>query len=110
MDYKSYVGNPKHYELIGQTVFELLLKCGLKREHKLLDIGCGSLRVGKHIINYLNDNNYYGIEPNRWLVTDAIIKEKINVKKDFEISRRDDFNLSFFSKKYKGIYSRLSSR
>jgi cyclopropane fatty-acyl-phospholipid synthase-like methyltransferase len=50
MDYKSYVGNPKHYDLIGKIVFDLLLKYGLKPEHKLLDIGCGSLRIGKLII------------------------------------------------------------
>lgn len=80
-DYKAFVGNPDNYDKIGKIVFNLLLKYGLKPEHKLLDIGCGSLRVGKFIINYLNQSNYYGIDANNWLIVEALENENINLNK-----------------------------
>ena len=66
-------------------VFNLLTSAGLRQDHKLLDIGCGSLRVGRLLIPYLNEGNYFGIEPNRWLVADGIKNEigpsQIKIKK-----------------------------
>ena len=30
--------------------------------HRMLDVGCGTLRGGRHAIKYLNEGNYYGID------------------------------------------------
>lgn len=46
----------------GMNVFTLLKDHGLKPNHYLLDIGCGWLRVGIHIIDYLNPGRYYGFD------------------------------------------------
>jgi SAM-dependent methyltransferase len=73
--YRAYVGPPKDYDLISAMVFNLLTCLGLRQHHRLLDIGCGSLRVGRLLIPYLNEGNYYGVEPNKWLVTDGIDNE-----------------------------------
>jgi SAM-dependent methyltransferase len=58
---------------------------GLREKHKLLDIGCGSLRMGRLFIPYLNVGNYVGVEPNEWLVRDGIKYEtgqdQIDIKK-----------------------------
>ena len=35
---------------------------------KFLDIGCGSLRGGRHLIHYLNPYKYFGIDCNQSLV------------------------------------------
>ena len=70
--YRAYIGPPKDYDLISASVFNLLTCFGLKETHKVLDIGCGSLRNGRLIIPYLDKNNYYGIEPNEWLIQDGI--------------------------------------
>ena len=40
--------------------------------HKILDIGCGSLRGGRFIIKYLNSECYYGLEKEAKLVAAAI--------------------------------------
>ena len=40
--------------------FDRLLKYGLKPEHWLFDIGCGSLRGGLHFIDYLLPGHYTG--------------------------------------------------
>lgn len=70
--YRAYVGPPEEYDLIGAMTFNLLTTLGLRQQHMLLDIGCGSLRAGRLLIPYLNSGNYVGIEPNRWLVEEGI--------------------------------------
>jgi cyclopropane fatty-acyl-phospholipid synthase-like methyltransferase len=74
-DYRAYVGPPERYDLIAAMTFNLLTTLGLREYHKVLDIGCGSLRIGRLLIPYLNTGNYTGIEPNQWLVHDGIARE-----------------------------------
>jgi len=73
--YKAYVGPPSVYDLVGAMQFNLLTSFGLRDFHKLLDIGCGSLRAGKLIIPFLRTGNYYGVEPNNWLIKDGLKNE-----------------------------------
>lgn len=73
--YRAYVGPPKDYDLISAMVFNLLTSIGLRQHHRVLDIGCGSLRAGRLLIPYLNQGNYIGIEPNKWLVDEGIRNE-----------------------------------
>ena len=48
------------WDAIGKLQREFLKRNGLKRHHKLLDIGCGTLPGGRHIIDYLDALNYPG--------------------------------------------------
>jgi cyclopropane fatty-acyl-phospholipid synthase-like methyltransferase len=73
--YRAYVGPPERYDLIAAMVFNLLICIGLRERHRLLDIGCGSLRCGRLLIPYLNPGNYVGVEPNRWLIDEGIARE-----------------------------------
>ncbi|MEH6515101.1 MAG: class I SAM-dependent methyltransferase [Halioglobus sp.] len=73
--YRAYIGPPRHYDLISAMTFNLLTCLGLRQNHKVLDIGCGSLRVGRLLIPYLDKGSYYGVEPNEWLVRDGIANE-----------------------------------
>jgi len=73
--YRAYVGPPHDYDLIAATTFSLLAQVGLRQHHAVLDIGCGSLRIGRLLIPYLNAGRYWGIEPNRWLVEEGIARE-----------------------------------
>lgn len=70
--YMAYVGWPKLFEQIGQMQFDLLKAAGMTEDSQVLDIGCGSLRAGRHIIPFLNPGNYFGIEPNTWLIQEGI--------------------------------------
>lgn len=70
--YTAYVGPPEQYDFMGATQFRLLCALGLRAHHRVLDFGCGSLRAGRFLLMYLNPGCYYGIEPNRWLIEDAI--------------------------------------
>lgn len=73
--YRAYVGPPQDYDLISAMTFNLLTCAGLRQQHRVLDIGCGSLRIGRLLIPYLNPGNYIGVEPAQWLVNDGIQNE-----------------------------------
>ena len=73
--YRAYVGPPEDYDLIAAMTFNLLTTLGLRQHHSLLDIGCGSLRIGRLLIPYLNRGKYFGVEPNQWLVEEGIRRE-----------------------------------
>lgn len=59
-DPKAAIGGM--WDEIGQLQFQFLKQMGLKPEHKMLDIGCGTLRGGRFFISYLNTSNYTGID------------------------------------------------
>jgi len=73
--YRAYVGPPEDYDLIAAMTFNLLTTLGLRQHHSLLDVGCGSLRIGRLLIPYLNQGKYFGVEPNEWLVEEGIKRE-----------------------------------
>jgi SAM-dependent methyltransferase len=73
--YRAYVGPPRDYDLVAAMSFGLLTVLGMRQQHRVLDIGCGSLRVGRLLIPYLNRAGYTGLEPNAWLVADGIQRE-----------------------------------
>ena len=73
--YRAYIGTPEVYDLMSANQFNIATDAGLREHHKLLDVGCGSLRVGKLFMMYLLPGNYYGLEPNKWLVTDGLSHE-----------------------------------
>lgn len=74
-DYRAYVGPPADYDLIARNAFCLLSRLDLRAHHRLTDIGCGSLRIGRLLIPYLDSGMYTGVEPNQWLVEEGIEKE-----------------------------------
>src|SRR5438093_10009866 len=74
-NYRAYVGPTEDYDLIAAMAFNLLTTLGLRQHQSLLDVGCGSLRIGRLLIPYLNRGKYFGVEPNEWLVKEGIKQE-----------------------------------
>ena len=101
--YKAYVGPPLKYDLVGAMQFNLLTAFGLRDYHKLLDIGCGSLRSGKIFIPFLRKGNYFGVEPNNWLIEEGkkneIGNELIYLKSP-SFSNSSNFDLQNFNTKF----------
>jgi SAM-dependent methyltransferase/2-polyprenyl-3-methyl-5-hydroxy-6-metoxy-1,4-benzoquinol methylase len=93
--YRAYVGPPNRFDFMSATQFSLLFANGLRDHHRVLDFGAGSLRLGRLLIPYLRPNRYYAVEPNRWLVEDAIEHElgrdAIELKQP-TFSEQDDFS------------------
>lgn len=70
--HRTYVGPSGSYDLGGALQFAMLALFGLREHHRVLDVGCGSLRAGRLLIPYLLPGHYFAVEPNRWLVKAAI--------------------------------------
>ncbi len=101
--HRKFVGPPEKYDLASASQFGLLTTLGLRETHTLADIGCGSLRAGRLFIVYLLPEKYFGIEPEKWLIDQAIETEigrsLADIKKPaFSYDR--DFTLSSFGRKF----------
>lgn len=98
--HREYIGG--HWEEIGTLQFEFLKSKGLKPESYLLDIACGSLRLGVKAIPYLEPEHYLGIEKEAGLIAAGLEKE---LDKDVRAAKRprlvvsDSFAFHEFSQK-----------
>lgn len=73
--YRAFVGPPGRYDFIGASQFALLFMLGMREHHRLLDFGCGSLRLGRLAIPYLRPDRYFGVEPEAWLIEEGFRRE-----------------------------------
>jgi len=46
----------------GLNFFTAAIDAGLRPHHVCVDYGCGSLRVGQHLLDYLDPGNYWGLD------------------------------------------------
>lgn len=102
-DHRAYVGPPEYYDVIGGLQFVVLMALGLRQSHTVLDVGCGSLRGGRFIMQYLDQGHYYGVEPNSWLIEAAIAHEigqnMIGLKRP-HFSSDDKLDLSAWNRQF----------
>lgn len=87
--YRAFVGPPNKYDLVAAMQFNIATHFGLREEHFLLDIGCGSLRAGRLFIPYLLSERYFGVEPNAWLIEEGI---RQNIGKDLVKMKKPCFS------------------
>jgi SAM-dependent methyltransferase len=64
--HKDFVGGM--WDEIGDLQIGFLKARGLSPGHRLVDIGCGSLRGGVRCVSYLDRGNYYGLDINASLI------------------------------------------
>ena len=69
----NYNGRPW---CLGLDHYDYLISKGLKPDDSFLDIGCGALRTGIHVIDYLNAEKYCGIDHH---------KAALDVAQEYEI-------------------------
>jgi len=97
-DPKTAVGGM--WEVIGPLQFEFLTNKGMQPDHKMLDIGCGTLRGGIHCIKYLNSGNYYGLDISSKAIAfgkDFVAKEGLSDKQpQLIVSQNKDLKLEEF--------------
>ena len=103
MDKSKYCGPVHQYDYMGGMQFCNLFMLGLRHHHKLLDFGCGSLRLGGLAIMYLDENNYYGIEPRKKLVDEGIESNHLSqlvLFKNPQFHYSDDCNMAIFGQQF----------
>lgn len=103
----SLVGPAKLWKMKQKFQIKFLMEFGLLPHHNFLDIGCGTLRGGIPIINYLNTENYHGIEVRENVLHEArkeLLESGLEKKKP-NLTLFDDFKLLNFSMKFDVIFA-----
>jgi SAM-dependent methyltransferase len=79
---EATVAAGRHREIIGGMFEEhgehqlaFLIGQGLKPDHRVLDIGCGSLRFGVPAVRYLDAGNYFGTDISQSLINAGYDRE-----------------------------------
>lgn len=90
------------WDEIGELQFDFLRSRGLKPEHRLLDIGCGSLRGGVHFVKYLQPGNYFGVDINQQLLDGGQRElEQLNLThKQPRLTQMGDFNFQSLNQEF----------
>ncbi len=97
--HRVFVGQPQRFDVGGASQFALLFLLGLRAHHRLLDFGCGSLRLGRLAIPYLDADGYFGIDPEAALVEAGLAEElgrDAQALKRPRFSHGADFNADVF--------------
>jgi SAM-dependent methyltransferase len=99
-EHRQFVGGL--WEEIGAHQLNFLKQHGLKRDHLLLDVGCGCLRGGIACIRYLEAGNYFGLDINASLVKAGLMeleKEGLTEKRA-NLLVNDKFEFSRFGRTF----------
>jgi SAM-dependent methyltransferase len=72
-EHRKFVGGL--WETMGRFQLDYLVGQGLEPQHRFLDVGCGSLRAGTQLVDYLAPGNYYGIDINESLIEAGYTRE-----------------------------------
>jgi hypothetical protein len=59
------------YEDLGRSFFQKLKEYGLAPGDVCVDYGCGTLRVGQHVIKYLKPGAYWGLDIDQYLLDEG---------------------------------------
>ena len=86
----------------GQMQLSYLVKHGLLRTDRMLEIGCGNLRAGRFFIGYLEPGNYYGIDisPEILLSAQQVLVEDQLQDKVPRLAFTNDLTLAFLPARY----------
>ena len=97
MSRHGFLGVPvETFEQAGREQLIALLQEGLHPESKVLEIGCGCLRIAYWLVRFLDPGCYHGIEPARQRVEYGLQYLFTSVEADLK-QPRFDFNANFDS-------------
>lgn len=60
--YRAAIGGGENWDAHGDLQRDFLKSRGLKPSHRLLDIGCGTGRLARKVVPYLDRGNYHGVD------------------------------------------------
>src|ERR1700761_2364722 len=93
----------------GQFSFDSLQQNGLKPSSKVLDYGCGSLRLGYWLVRFLEADRYFGIEPSERFLSAGLrhaLGPELQAEKRPRFSNVATFDFSVFGEKFDFVVAR----
>jgi len=92
----------------GLAQLEVLKSIGCLPTHRVLEIGCGALIAGYPVMQYLDEGNYWGVDPNVWLRMASRripeVAQTIAIKRP-HLQTREDFRANLTENKFDFIFS-----
>lgn len=106
----GFTGGPvEHFESIGRYTLESLEQCGMTPESRVLDVGCGALRLGYWLVRYLDPDRYCGLEPTKRYVEIGLkyaVGPELEAQKRPRFDYNGDFDFSPFGVKFDFMVAR----
>src|SRR5690606_32420107 len=102
-------GTPHVFERVGRMQLAVLLENGLQPWSKVLDFGCGALRGGWWMMQFLLPGHYCGIEPNKkrlQLAIDHIAGPDLIARAQPRFSSISDLNMGVFGESWDFVICR----
>lgn len=107
---KIFLGGPQEdFERVGRLSLEVLLHEGLRPSSRVLDVGCGALRVGYWLMRFLDRGHYFGIEPNREMLRTGLqelVEPEVVERAGARFAHNDDFDFSVFGEQFEFVFAR----
>lgn len=92
------VGDNAEFELDSQPRF--MRERGLKPNHTFLDFGCGCLRGTAGLIDYLDNGNFFGVDPSPGLIKFGFERcRRLKIKNTPTLHAIDNYDLDVLLKK-----------
>jgi SAM-dependent methyltransferase len=105
-----FLGGPKHdFERVGRLGFEVLLAERLRPSSRVLDVGCGALRLGYWLMRFLDAGCYFGIEPQQKMLDAGLtelVEPDVVERAEARFSSNDDFDFSVFGERFDFVIAR----
>jgi cyclopropane fatty-acyl-phospholipid synthase-like methyltransferase len=85
------------WDELGNWQIDILKQHGIKPEHRLLDVGCGMMRLGSLAIPHLEVGNYYGIDPTGPLLAlGRVILDRLGIDRPYSLLQSGSFEFEHF--------------
>lgn len=86
---------------LGLWQIDTLRSLGMQPRHRLLDVGCGAMRLGLFAIEYLDDGNYYGVDAFApYLALARRLAEHCKIDKRYQLAQSESFGFGQFGQKF----------
>jgi SAM-dependent methyltransferase len=102
-------GPPWDFERVGRLGFEVLLAERLRPSSRVLDVGCGALRLGYWLMRFLDAGCYFGIEPQQEMLDAGLtelVEPDVVQRAQARFSPNDDFDFSVFGERFDFVIAR----
>lgn len=68
----EFTGDTSSFQRRGELILQFLIEEGLTPSSRVLELGCGNLNSGVHLIRHLSPGHYVGVDPNGWTVNAGV--------------------------------------